>query len=136
MSFVPGRVPLAARAAGATPADLAPLGDGDLGSGWRGRQRAALTLTPEAACDRLILLGSRPGFADSLDIRIGPRDTGAPAGDRLARFDRLAAVDLTNLVPASTPAPIHVAPRRGELAIDEVWCTPPRDPAGEPLAPR
>lgn len=125
VSYVPESVPLAVQAAGAEADAVGTVADGDVRSGWRGRPGTALTLAPQAACDRLILLGTRGGFADTIDVRLGKARDNPPLADRIFRFDRLAVVNLHGLAAAS----IDVAPRRsdGRLAIAEAWCVPPRD---------
>lgn len=122
VSFVPQTVSFAARAAGADATELDRIADGDVETGWRGSAGAGLTVVPQAACARLLVLGTRAGFAAGVDIRLGPRGAREPAEHRVFRLDRLVVVDLGE----RAAAPIRLVPKdgRGLLEIDEVWCAP------------
>lgn len=130
VSLVPRRAPVSVHTHGSEVLEPTALGDGDPETVWTSPTARAMTLIPDEACDRIVLLGAGPEFADHVNIRIGPRGSRKDASSRVFRLHRLVVIDLHGV--ARGPLRVTTSEEAVPLALGEAWCTAPDAPSAAP----
>jgi hypothetical protein len=131
VSFVPPESEaFSVTVAGSRPDGVERLGDGDPRTGWVARRTKSdrpvvLTVAPEGACARLLVLAGRGMLPDDITVRVDPDGTPRTLdGDRVGRAGNLLVVDVGTPGAQRIELQFDQHGRRLPLALNELWCLP------------
>jgi hypothetical protein len=131
VSFVPPESEaFSAAVTGARGGGLERLGDGDPRTGWVARRTKSdrpvvLTVAPEGACARLLVLAGRGMLPDDIEVRVDREGTlEALATDDVGRAGSLLVVDVGAQPARRIELQFDQHGRRLPLALNELWCLP------------